>query len=237
MWFEDLCYRTIKKTLTWTARKLPSCGSVWMLHECIDDVSKADDKQYAVSVESFEQLIKKKISENFKFCCLDDLYESDSNSIFVTFDDGRECVYYDALPILQKYNIPFCVFVITGRIGQKGYLSNKELLSLDSCHLCTLGAHTVSHNRLRQCSSRKVWEELTRSKLELETIVTHEIKYFAFPYGDIRATSLRDVRLARKCNYSMAFSTLQSHMSKLFLYHKFFIPRWNVNDEFVEQNF
>lgn len=67
----------------------------------------------------------------------------------MTFDDGLESVYRDALPILKKYSIPFCIFVITEKIGQSGYLSEVQLKELDQCHLCTLGAHTLSH-----CKSR-----------------------------------------------------------------------------------
>ena len=236
MHFRDRWFRMVKKTLVWLSKQMPSCGTVWMLHECIVDMSQASDERYAVSVGAFEQLIQRKINENYKFCSLEEIRNSDEKSIFVTFDDGKDCIYREALPLLEKYHIPFCIFVITGRIGQEGYLTKEELLKLATCQLCTLGAHTVSHNKLRECSPEKVRYELIESKVALEKIVNYEIKYFAYPYGDIKATSWKDVRIAKRCHYSMAFSTLQCHINKLFIRHSFFIPRLNINNEYATLN-
>lgn len=231
--FKNEWFRIIKKTLTWIARKLPNCGSIWMLHDCAKNMTQASNEQYFVSTDGFEKLIKKKLLEGNTFRSLNELEISNCKSIFVTFDDGLESVYKEALPILKKYNIPFCVFIIIEKIGKPGYLSEIQLRELEQCHLCTLGTHTLSHCRLRECESKRAWEEIKHSKEELEKIVRHPIKYMAYPYGDIKAVSYRDIRFAKKGCYVMAFSTIQSHISKLFIKHKYFIPRLNVNNEFA----
>lgn len=231
--FKNKWLHIIKKTLTWIARRLPDCGSIWMLHDCAQGMTQATDEQYFVSVDAFERLIKKKLLDGNTFQSLNELENSNCKNIFVTFDDGLESVYRDALPILKKYSIPFCIFVITEKIGQSGYLSEVQLKELEQCHLCTLGAHTLSHCKLRECESGRSWKEIEYSKEELEKIVNHPIKYMAYPYGDIKSVSYRDIRFAKKGCYAMAFSTIQSHISKPFIKHKYFIPRLNVNNEFV----
>jgi peptidoglycan/xylan/chitin deacetylase (PgdA/CDA1 family) len=39
--------------------------------------------------------------------------------VAITFDDGYADNFYQALPILEKYEIPFCVFVCTGPVEQQ----------------------------------------------------------------------------------------------------------------------
>lgn len=233
MSFKMRWFRFVKKILVWLARKMSNSGMVWMLHECVTDISYADNVQFAISVEAFERLVQRKICENYRFCDLKDISDGTKKSIYVTFDDGRDCIYKEALPILEKYQIPFCVFVITGKVGKPGYLSEEEIKSLAKCQLCTLGTHTVSHVKLRECSTEMVRNEVMESKRELEKMVNCEIKYFAYPYGDIQATSWKSVRIVRKSHYCMAFSTLQCHISKLFIWHKFFIPRVNINEMYA----
>lgn len=38
--------------------------------------------------------------------------------ISITFDDGWDSIYENAFPILQRYNYPATLFVITGKIGK-----------------------------------------------------------------------------------------------------------------------
>lgn len=58
---------------------------------------------------------------------MDDLYDSIKgrreiarNSIGITFDDGYEDVYENALPILRRYNLPATVFLTSGFLGNRG---------------------------------------------------------------------------------------------------------------------
>lgn len=57
--FKNKWFHIIKKTLTWIARRLLDCGSIWMLHDCAQGMTQATDEQYFVSVDAFERLIKK----------------------------------------------------------------------------------------------------------------------------------------------------------------------------------
>lgn len=41
-----------------------------------------------------------------------------ANSIAITFDDGYLDVLQNAVPILEKYNLPATIFIVTGNLGQ-----------------------------------------------------------------------------------------------------------------------
>lgn len=54
----------------------------------------------------------------------------DQRAIAITFDDGYQDLYYFALPILKKMNIPATVFLVTGFVGTMQQLWFDRVLSL-----------------------------------------------------------------------------------------------------------
>jgi peptidoglycan/xylan/chitin deacetylase (PgdA/CDA1 family) len=83
---------------------------------------KSDPQLLAVSPFNFEQHIKY-LKENYNICSLSDLVESIKSkkilpkSVAITFDDGYADNYYNAYPILQKYDAPATIFITTSMIG------------------------------------------------------------------------------------------------------------------------
>lgn len=60
----------------------------------------------------------------------------------------------------------------------------EELKQLDLSPLVTIGAHTYSHPSLRQMSKKEQYDEIIQSKKELESILSHTISTFSYPFGD-----------------------------------------------------
>jgi peptidoglycan/xylan/chitin deacetylase (PgdA/CDA1 family) len=54
----------------------------------------------------------------------------DQRAIAITFDDGYQDLYYFALPILKKMNIPATVFLVTGFVGTTQQLWFDRVLSV-----------------------------------------------------------------------------------------------------------
>jgi peptidoglycan/xylan/chitin deacetylase (PgdA/CDA1 family) len=52
------------------------------------------------------------------------------HTVVITFDDGYADTLYEALPILQQYEIPATVFVTTGNLGQEFWWDKLERLIL-----------------------------------------------------------------------------------------------------------
>jgi len=50
--------------------------------------------------------------------------------ITISFDDGYESTYNKALPILERYDLPATVFVITDNVEKEGYMKLEQLMVL-----------------------------------------------------------------------------------------------------------
>lgn len=106
-----------------------------------------------------------------------------ADTVSITIDDG----YKDnliAAEILQKYNVPFTLYVSTGLTNQPHYLSSRDLQDLSNLSLCTLGTHGVNHKHLSKLSLTQQENELIGSKKFLEDCISKEVQNFSYPYGD-----------------------------------------------------
>lgn len=78
-----------------------------------------DTWRLAVSPNVFEEHIKW-LKKKFQILSIeDDWAQVKRPSIVITFDDGYADIFYEALPILEKYSVPATIFVSTGNIDQK----------------------------------------------------------------------------------------------------------------------
>lgn len=107
----------------------------------------------------------------------------DIKSVSITIDDG----YKDnlkAAEILEKYNIPYTIYIITGFIGKDLFLNKQNLQTLSKSKLCTLGTHSINHKHLSTLSPQEQRVELADSKAYLEDIIGKKVIDFSYPFGD-----------------------------------------------------
>ncbi len=112
----------------------------------------------------------------------------DIDSVSITIDDG----YKDnlvAVKLLEKYNIPYTIYIATGFIDKDQYLSSEDIKNISKSPLCTLGTHTINHIPLANLPKEEQFKELYESKIILESIIDKEIKDFAYPHGIYDKTS------------------------------------------------
>ena len=125
------------------------------------------------------------------------------NLIAITFDDGFRDNLTVALPLLEKYEMPMTLFVAAGFIGKEDYLSAKDIQTLASHPLITIGSHGFGHLHLTQLSEENVRFELLESKKLLEEITNKKIDLLAYPYGDCNR---KVEKLSEECGYAAAWS-------------------------------
>ena len=115
----------------------------------------------------------------------------------VTFDDGFQSVFDNALPILAGLGIPATLFVPTGYLaaapgwippicrqpGSSGIVASAETLAASNSDLVRIGSHTVSHPHLTRQARHAVHAELVESKRALEGITGTPVTMLSFPYG------------------------------------------------------
>jgi peptidoglycan/xylan/chitin deacetylase (PgdA/CDA1 family) len=123
----------------------------------------------------------------------------------VTFDDGYQNLFDNALPEMARRGIPATIFVISGALSAtpnwKDYsggtdpamseplLTAEQLRSLPS-GLVQIGSHTVTHPMLTHLPEHEARAELSRSQTMLEAIIGRGVRLFSFPYGSASADLL-----------------------------------------------
>ena len=93
--------------------------------------------RYVVPVAAFEQQLDWLAREGFRTVSLHDLAESRAGrsalperAVILTFDDGRTDAAAVVLPLLRKHGMRATFFIITGRVGEPGFLTWDEVRAL-----------------------------------------------------------------------------------------------------------
>lgn len=130
----------------------------------------------------------------------------------LTFDDGYADMYYNAFPLLKKYNMKGTMYIIVNAVGTPGYLTEGQLREMDQSGLVEIASHTLNHANLFKTSSKNAVYELSESKARLEKILERPVASFAYPYGFFTA---RDEGICRQAGYTTCASTYPGDMQSL----------------------
>jgi len=118
----------------------------------------------------------------------------------VTFDDGLQSFYTEALPVLRAYEVPATVFVnplfIDDRnadLARKRHdvddpgrlmLADEQVRELVDSPLVTIGNHTLSHRKLSEVEDEGALRaEIVESKRLLEERYGITVDRFSYPHG------------------------------------------------------
>jgi peptidoglycan/xylan/chitin deacetylase (PgdA/CDA1 family) len=104
-----------------------------------------------------------------------------------------------------------------------------ELRKLASDPLCTIGAHTCSHERLAGASVEEAEREMRLSKQRLEAELGREVRHIAYPYGGPDAAGRREFALASRLGFVTGVTTRPGMIFPQHADHLHALPRLSVN--------
>lgn len=131
-------------------------------------------------------------------------------AVLFTFDDGRECNYTVAAPILEEFGARGIFFVVPQFIGRQGnaakdfYYSRIDIRNLTAANPLSdeiwepmnphqladlarrghwVGSHTFSHVSLRGLSAPELQSEIEQSSQQISVWTGHPVDAFAWPYS------------------------------------------------------
>lgn len=204
---------------------LCSHGRIFMLHSIGDN-----RHPFNLSLDAFERLLQK-----LKDCNVARLEEWERNDDFVclTFDDVADSFYYNAFPLLKKYNIPFTIFISCSLLDTELYLTTDMLKNIALCDLCTVGSHGWDHCFFSDYNRAEAENDLLSSKRHLEKITGRKIEVYAFPYGSFFACGYTKKNIVKKY-YRYGFASMATPLTKPSLMPNYYLPRIGITDKNIE---
>jgi peptidoglycan/xylan/chitin deacetylase (PgdA/CDA1 family) len=143
--------------------------------------------------------------------------EGSGQTICLTFDDGLLSNYEVSLAVLEKLDLKGTFFLIPGLLGRvlRTRFGDQPVLAASQAKEIAalgheMGAHTMTHPNLTNCSIGAARLEIERSKHTLEDLVGREITSFAYPYGGC-TPHVRD--LVRETGFRLAVGTEEGHLT------------------------
>jgi peptidoglycan/xylan/chitin deacetylase (PgdA/CDA1 family) len=123
-------------------------------------------------------------------------------SVLLTFDDGYDDFYLNALPILKSFSFTATMFTPTGLVGNPGYLSWEQVAS-SSRDGVLFANHTWSHKAMRADGTIDE-KEIATADIQLSHNGLDIPKVFSYPYGTVSDVAQA---ILNKYGYQLAFTT------------------------------
>jgi len=120
--------------------------------------------------------------------------ELPNKPILLTFDDGSETVYAEALPVMRIYGFTGAAYIVYNYIGTARYMDKDEIRALYEAGW-EIGSHSLSHRDLTTHPAAQE-EEIVNSRQKLESYLGVPIHSFAYPFGAYNDASLKFVKSA-----------------------------------------
>lgn len=162
-------------------------------------------EQLFVRTSEFEKQIKYLSDNGYTPIIFDDLinYESYKNPILITFDDGYSDNYYNAYPILKKYNFKAVVFLIVNNLDSPRYLSKEQIKEMKD--IVSFQSHTLNHLELDKINGKTLENECALSKSEIEELTGIPVNTLSYPFGHYTQTTINTV--SRYYDYAVTIRT------------------------------
>lgn len=183
----------------------------------------------AVSVKDFERqmwYLKKRGYTVIPLERLLDYLQSEKplpkKTVVLTFDDGYEDMFLNAVPILKKYNYPATVFLPSNLIGKENIwdikrgkptatILRQEQIQQMMENNISFQAHTCNHVVLTDVPLSTAKKEIFNSKIQLEEVTKRHVNVFCYPSGKY---SSEIKNLVQQAGYSYAFTTQEGLVNK-----------------------
>ncbi len=192
-----------------------------------------------VTPEVFEEQMRYLRESGYKTLTIDELVSYiagetvlKQKAVVVTFDDGWLDNFIYAFPVIKRYNINACIFIVTDwvsnsaadvslsaavpahkeaksliRKGRSGevILGWDHIRTMQDSGLAEFYAHTRSHARCAALSGQELLSELGESKQAIENHLGKPCPYLCWPYGEYNDAALK---AAREVGYKALFTTV-----------------------------
>ncbi len=195
---------------------------ILMYHMIRDPIKGAKFNSLRVSPNMFEKQLCYLSENDWHFFTMSELVtlkdQLPEKSIALTFDDGYQDNFINALPLLKKYKAKATIYLVvdrhnrewsskrkkknsSGELMAEPKLLDEQVKELLESGLIEIGSHTVTHDNLPMVSKEQKHEEIVGSKKQIEELFDIKCQSFCYPFGMYDET---DLKLVGQADYSNA---------------------------------
>ena len=165
---------------------------IFVYHNLVQDESQIEYDYMQTTVDIFEKQITTLMKMGYKPITYQDLLDYKNGnkalpkwSLIKTFDEGYSGIYYNALEITKKNNIPMTSFLIDDKVGEAGYYTWEQAKEMHDSGLMSIYSHGYTHAEYDKESVDKLVTDTENAYQSLVTNLEDEdlLKVFTYPYG------------------------------------------------------
>jgi peptidoglycan/xylan/chitin deacetylase (PgdA/CDA1 family) len=127
-----------------------------------------------------------------------------TSQIKIQLDDGFSGIF-EVYEFLEKNKIPIEIFIITSKIGEKGFLDKDQIKKMNESDYVRFSSHTHTHADLSPISKDSLKYELETSKILLEELLSSSVGAICYPRGIF---SKEVIDRAKELGYKEQYSSL-----------------------------
>lgn len=213
--------RLLRAVSRWRGRASTGIGVPVLTYHSIGDEPWGELSRYRISRQRFRQHLGFLAMAGFQVVPLDTLVARlatepssvPSTWVALTFDDGYEDFYLNALPELDAHGFPATVFVVSDLMGRSaewlGPAAATPMMTWAQARAAlhagiAFSSHSRTHPHLPQLAAIPLSRELVESRRAIEDQLGTRAGVFCYPHGDFDSRVRSAVRAA---GYAAAFST------------------------------
>lgn len=214
------------------SKDMSQSHAVVLVYKKIDEDSYNDD---SMRLDLFEKHIRTLVEENYNVLPLSYIINRlkadkplPSKAVAITFDGGFRSVYQKAVPLLERFGLPYTLFFPTNLIDRRisHRLSWDEIRSLQKTGLAGFGITGADNTPLVSGQdTTEIKAELNRARSRFREILGVDPAFLSYPHGIFSKDSARTVE---QSGFEAAFS---NYPGVLYAGSNFYtLPRFLMND-------
>lgn len=150
-------------------------------------------------------------------------------AVALTFDDGYADAFTTALPIVRRHGFVATFYIVSGFVGQPGYMGWEEIRALRDAGM-EIGAHSISHPDLTGLGLEELRVQVGQSGALIAAEIGQPVVSFCYPGGRFSDTV---VAVTREAGYTSATTTIQDGPQS----DPFTLPRLRISGDLTLELF
>jgi peptidoglycan/xylan/chitin deacetylase (PgdA/CDA1 family) len=198
---------------------------ILMYHMISEHKKGAKFNSLRVSPSMFEKQISYLASSGWTFYTMSEIANNKrtlpEKSVAITFDDGYEDNFTNALPILKKYGAKATIYLVvdrhnrewsslrkaknnSGELKKELKLQDEQVREMINSGLIEIGSHTITHPNLSKLTIQQKHHEIFESKKNIDNLFHIQCNSFCYPFGIFNKD---DMQLVQDASYTNATTT------------------------------